>query len=46
MNLLTENVIKSREEDLDKPELFLLELSRIPQFEPRIFCMVYQNKFN
>lgn len=34
------------EELLDKPELFLLELSRIPAFEERIFCLVYQNKFH
>jgi hypothetical protein len=31
---------------LDKPELFLLELSRIPAFEERIYCLVYQNRFN
>ena len=31
---------------LDKPELFLLELSRIPAFDERIYCLVYQNKFN
>ena len=35
----------SAEETLDKPELFLLELSRIPAFEERIFCLVYNNKF-
>lgn len=34
------------EELLDKPELFLLELSRIPAFEERIYCLVYQNKFH
>jgi hypothetical protein len=33
------------EENLDKPEIFLLELSRIPAFEERIYCLVYQNKF-
>jgi formin 2 len=33
------------EENLDKPELFLLELSRIPAFEERIYCLVYNNKF-
>ena len=33
------------EDTLDKPELFLLELSRIPAFEERIYCLVYQNKF-
>ncbi len=26
--------------------MFLLELSRIPAFEERIYCLVYQNKFN
>lgn len=36
----------SGEESLDKPELFLLELSRIPCFDERIYCLVYQNKFN
>ena len=36
----------SREELLDKPELFILELSRIPAFEERIHCLVYQNKFH
>lgn len=36
----------SGEELLDKPELFLLELSRIPAFEERIYCLVYQNKFH
>ena len=30
---------------LDKPELFLLELSKIPAFEERMYCLVYQNKF-
>lgn len=34
------------DEMLDKPELFLLELSRIPAFEERIYCLVYQNRFN
>lgn len=39
--------IKNNSEDLlDKPELFLLELSRIPAFEERMYCLVYQNKFN
>jgi hypothetical protein len=33
------------EEQLDKPEQFLLELSKIPAFEERIYCLVYQNKF-
>jgi ElaB/YqjD/DUF883 family membrane-anchored ribosome-binding protein len=36
----------SNEELLDKPELFILELSRIPAFEERIYCLVYQNKFH
>jgi hypothetical protein len=36
----------NNEETLDKPEIFLLELSRIPAFEERIYCLVYQNKFN
>ncbi len=36
----------NNEETLDKPELFFLELSRIPAFEERIYCLVYQNKFN
>jgi hypothetical protein len=36
----------SNEDSLDKPELFLLELSRIPAFEERIYCLVYQNKFH
>jgi formin 2 len=35
----------SGEELLDKPEFFLLELSRITAFEERIYCLVYQNKF-
>jgi hypothetical protein len=34
------------EELLDKPELFLLELSRISAFEERLYCLVYQNRFN
>ena len=34
------------EDLLDKPEIFLLELSRIPAFEERIYCLVYQNRFN
>jgi hypothetical protein len=34
------------EEALDKPETFLLELSRIPAFEERIYCLVYKNKFH
>ena len=33
------------EDVLDKPELFLLELSKIPAFEERMYCLVYQNKF-
>jgi hypothetical protein len=36
----------NNEDLLDKPELFLLELSRIPAFEERLYCLVYQNKFN
>jgi len=34
------------EELLDKPETFLLELSRIPFFEQRLYCIIYQNKFH
>lgn len=33
------------DEPLDKPEMFILELSRIPAFEERIYCLVYRNKF-
>ncbi len=35
----------SSEDLLDKPEIFLLGLSRIPAFEERIFCLLYQKKF-
>jgi hypothetical protein len=31
---------------LDKPELFLYELYKIPAFETRIYCLVFQNRFN
>lgn len=34
------------EDLLDKPEAFLLELSRIPFFEQRLYCIIYQNKFH
>lgn len=46
---LIEDYLKSdngNEDLLDKPEVFLLELSRIPVFEQRIYCLVYQNKFH
>lgn len=33
------------DEPLDKPEMFLHELSRIPAFEERMYCLVYRNKF-
>jgi len=31
---------------LDKPELFLYELYKISAFETRIYCLVFQNRFN
>jgi formin 2 len=46
LRLIQEFLRTSSEDLLDKPELFLLELSRIPTFEERIYCLVYQNKFN
>jgi formin 2 len=44
--MIHEYIKTSSEETLNKPELFLLELSRIPAFDERIYCLVYQNKFN
>jgi formin 2 len=40
------NGTSNSEELLDKPETFLLELSRIPAFDERLYCLVYQNKLN
>lgn len=31
---------------LDKPEQFLLELSQIPSFSERVFCMTFQSAFS
>ena len=46
IKLIQDYLKTNSEETLDKPELFFLELSRIPAFEERIYCLVYQNKFN
>ena len=44
-----QNYLKSsdnaNEELLDKPELFLLKLSRIPAYKERINCLCIQNRF-
>lgn len=45
LRMITDFLKTSSEELLDKPELFLLELSRIPAFEERMYCLVYRNKF-
>ena len=46
IKIIQDYVKSNNEENLDKPEHFFLELSRIPAFEERIYCLVYQNKFN
>jgi hypothetical protein len=46
INMIQDYLKTNNEDTLDKPELFLLELSRIPAFEARIHCLVYQHKFN
>jgi hypothetical protein len=43
---LNQYLMLNKENTLDRPELFLLELSRIPAFDERIYCLVYQNCFN
>ncbi|CAF0718846.1 unnamed protein product [Brachionus calyciflorus] len=45
LRMLQDYIKTSSEDLLDKPELFLLELSRIPTFEERMYCLVYRNKF-
>lgn len=44
--MIHEHLKANPEESLDKPEMFLLELSRIPAFDERLYCLNYQNKFN
>jgi formin 2 len=46
IKMLNQYVKLNGEGTLDKPEMFLLELSRIPAFAERIYCLVYQNCFN
>jgi len=45
IRMINDCLKNATEDSLDKPELFLLELSRISGFEERIYCLVYQNKF-
>lgn len=37
---------KDSSKPLDKPEQFLYELSVIPNFSGRVFCILFQNSFN
>lgn len=46
IKMINDYIKLNNEDTLDKPEFFLLELSRISAFEERIYCLVYQNKFN
>ena len=41
-NLAPEDAL---EESMDKPELFLYEISKVPAYEERMYCLVYQNRF-
>ncbi|XP_067311786.1 formin-2 isoform X2 [Pseudorasbora parva] len=36
---------KENAKPLDKPEQFLLQLSEIPQFSERVFCILFQSSF-
>ncbi|KAF7704694.1 hypothetical protein HF521_021766 [Silurus meridionalis] len=36
---------KGKEQPLDKPEQFLLQLAEIPQFSERVFCILVQSTF-
>ncbi|TRY98789.1 hypothetical protein DNTS_014440 [Danionella cerebrum] len=36
---------KETAKPLDKPEQFLLQLSEVPQFSERVFCMLFQSTF-
>ena len=44
VKLLNQYLKLNSEATLDKPELFLLELSRIPAFDERIYCLVLRSK--
>ncbi|XP_056332680.1 formin-2 isoform X2 [Danio aesculapii] len=36
---------KEKPKPLDKPEQFLLQLSEVPQFSERVFCILFQSTF-
>lgn len=44
--LLQAHIASGSEQQLDKPEQFLLELADIPHFAERITCFMFQTEFN
>ncbi|XP_050541260.1 protein cappuccino-like [Daktulosphaira vitifoliae] len=46
LRLIKDHVSSHPEQPLDKPELFLLELSEIPHFGDRVACLIFQSDFN
>ncbi|XP_039284792.1 formin-2 isoform X2 [Nilaparvata lugens] len=46
LSLIREHVTKQPDQQLDKPEQFLLELADIPHFVERVACFMFQTEFS